>query len=252
MTLTGKIDRTALFRAVGSWIFNYNTVESTMLFCSVIICLMGIMYQSTTIISGNDSSGRDAITGVIMSVMVVSITYLASVFGIEIYIAMNNNKTTTNKHIMRSSKDEKSIRNLSSNSDIPDISTSETNPLMVSNTFKTQFNIDDFTDPPPAQIWAIFRQMFSQQSENIKDLTTENLELKKYKQTHVEIELTPLQRHTTTTTRKEFGPPILAGYRSASLQRQHQLDTISEQTSSAGSSEQSSINGSKEDVFPGR
>jgi hypothetical protein len=59
----GKIDRRALMRAVGSWVFNYNTVEAVMSFCAVIVCLSGLMYQAEMSQSTGISGAIDAITG---------------------------------------------------------------------------------------------------------------------------------------------------------------------------------------------
>jgi hypothetical protein len=59
----GKIDRRALMRAVGSWVFNYNTVEAVMCFCAVIVCLSGLMYQAEMSKSTGLTGTIDAITG---------------------------------------------------------------------------------------------------------------------------------------------------------------------------------------------
>ena len=41
MTPEGAVDRSALLGVLSSWLFNYNTIEATMLFSAVIVCLMG-------------------------------------------------------------------------------------------------------------------------------------------------------------------------------------------------------------------
>ena len=202
----GKIDKTALFRAIGSWVFNYNTVESTMLFSGVIVCLMGLMYQSST---STSDSARDSITGVILTVITSSILYLSSVFAVEIYIALQNNKTTKNNRYMRSHKDEKTLRDSDTN-----VST-ETNPIMLSKNIQSQFNITEFDDPPPKEIWQIFKSIFEKQQSDMNNLVEINMELKKYRQQTEEfqIELTSIKK--PVVQKKEF--QSLALYSSRSL-----------------------------------
>lgn len=192
MNLTGKIDRIALFKSVGSWLFNYNTVEAIMLFCGVIISLMGIMYQSQTIASGWDSSGYDIITGVVLFVMISSILYLFTVFGIEIYIvSVNTNSIKTAKvHGAVSSK------KLTIEGEKSDIETNtETNPMMINARFSKQINVDDFEEPPPSAIWPIFKELFKTNNETIKTLNDQIASLKKDTQRIVtpEFEMSPIR-----------------------------------------------------------
>ncbi len=49
ITFQGKIDRKALLGVLSSWVFNYNTVEATLLFAGVIICLCAIMFQARSV-----------------------------------------------------------------------------------------------------------------------------------------------------------------------------------------------------------
>jgi hypothetical protein len=45
LTYQGKLDRKALLGVLTSWVFNYNTVEATLLFAGVIVCLCAVMFQ---------------------------------------------------------------------------------------------------------------------------------------------------------------------------------------------------------------
>jgi hypothetical protein len=45
LNVEGKVDRNALLGVLQSWLFNYNTVEAVMLFASVVVCAMALMYQ---------------------------------------------------------------------------------------------------------------------------------------------------------------------------------------------------------------
>jgi len=45
MNSEGTISRDALLGLLKSWLFNYNTVEAVMLFATVVVCAMALMYQ---------------------------------------------------------------------------------------------------------------------------------------------------------------------------------------------------------------
>ena len=82
----GKIDASAVLGLLTSFLFDYNTVESTMIFAAAIICLMGIMFSAQAKAAAYYASSRDAITAVVLTVAIVSIIYLVTVIVVEIYI----------------------------------------------------------------------------------------------------------------------------------------------------------------------
>jgi len=88
MTPDGKVDRSALLSVLGNWLFNYNTVESALLFAAVIVCLMGLMYDALTRGYASDYSarGQDSVTSVVLGVIIVSILYYVTVLVTEIYV----------------------------------------------------------------------------------------------------------------------------------------------------------------------
>lgn len=195
VSLTGKINKGALFQAVGSWIFNYNTVEAIMLFCSVMICLMGIMYQIQNIASGYDNGGRDIITGVILFIMIGSILYLFTVLCIEIYLACVDNKTVKHVKLHAPSSRKLTISNASPNNNDADSKT-EINPMMLNSRLSKQLNFDDFNEPPPPALWGLFKEMFRSNNETIKNLNETIVSLKRENQNRLhtnELEMTPVR-----------------------------------------------------------
>jgi hypothetical protein len=86
MNFEGKIDRSAIFGILSGWLFNYNTVEQLMIFSAVLVCLMGIMYQSSEL---TYTSSRDSITGVVMFVIIAAIVYFFTVLITEIVVLYN-------------------------------------------------------------------------------------------------------------------------------------------------------------------
>ena len=44
LSVQGKVDRKALMGLLGGWLMNYNTVEAVMLFSTVIVCVMALMF----------------------------------------------------------------------------------------------------------------------------------------------------------------------------------------------------------------
>jgi len=205
LTRTGAIDKIALYNSISRWFFNYNTVESTMLFSGVIVCLMGIMYQSDTIASGQDTTGQDAITGVILTVLISSIMYLASVFGFEIYIALKSKSQKSLSPII-SSIQSKSHRHLEPTDSI----SNESNPLMLQQSLEKQFNLKDYEDPPPKIVWQMFKDLFEKQQQDLHELNMQANELKKMQQKysiiHGEIEMSPLHTYRKPIGRQSFAP----------------------------------------------
>ena len=83
----GKIDPGALLGVLGGWLFNYNTVEQLLLAAAIIVCLMGIMYDtSRASTQAYHERSRDAITSVVLLVVIASILYFLSVIVVEIYM----------------------------------------------------------------------------------------------------------------------------------------------------------------------
>jgi hypothetical protein len=45
LIVDGKVDGKAVLGVLGNWLFNYNTVEAIMLFSTVVVCVMALMYE---------------------------------------------------------------------------------------------------------------------------------------------------------------------------------------------------------------
>jgi len=67
-------------------------VESVMLFSAVIVCLMGILYDSGRVSTAYASS-RDAVTGVVIATIAITIVYFVTVVVTEIVILYNESAT---------------------------------------------------------------------------------------------------------------------------------------------------------------
>jgi hypothetical protein len=167
MSHTGSIDKAILFERFGSWIFNYNTVEATMLFSGIIVCLMGIMYENYITSNLYDSSGVFAITVTIFLSILGSTLYLVTVFGIEIVLSLFTGKQQrltklTSKRILQKETQLSAI---------------EMNPMMKEKGF-TDLSVDAYIDSPPKEIWMSFKHIFQSQKKLIQSLLEENKGLK--------------------------------------------------------------------------
>ena len=73
------------------YFFDYNSVELTLLFCGILVCLAGIMFESDRFeVDGNASTSmryawqRDSVTYIVIFIVMMSFIYLAIVMGNEI------------------------------------------------------------------------------------------------------------------------------------------------------------------------
>ena len=166
MSHTGAIDKAALFERFGSWLFNYNTVEATMLFSGIIVCLMGIMYENYVSSNLFDPSGVTAITVTLFLSIVGSILYLMAVFGIEVFVSLYKGKNqklvkAISKRILKDTQP----------------SAIEMNPMMKEKGF-ADLSVDAYIDSPPKEIWMSFKHIFQSQKKMIQSLMEENKEMK--------------------------------------------------------------------------
>jgi hypothetical protein len=67
------------------WLVNYNTVESILLFCSVLVMLGGIMFSSERFDNNKNQSELETITWTVLFVIVFSGLYYATVLSLEIF-----------------------------------------------------------------------------------------------------------------------------------------------------------------------
>jgi hypothetical protein len=90
MTPTGKIDAKALLGVLMLGLFNYNTVEQVLLASAIVVCLLGILFASSGVADNPYAAGTsDAIGGLVMAVVVITILYFATVVFTEVAIMWN-------------------------------------------------------------------------------------------------------------------------------------------------------------------
>jgi hypothetical protein len=75
--MTGNRDArvTAALQSVGKHMVNYNTVEMVLLFCAVLICLAGVMFESNRFKADEFTSQKNLVIVLVMIVIVFSIVY---------------------------------------------------------------------------------------------------------------------------------------------------------------------------------
>ena len=93
LNFEGKVDRSAVLGVLTGWLFNYNTIEQIMLFCAVVVCLMGIMYEANV---ANDTyaGADDGITAVVIIDVVFALIYYFTMLFTEMAILFNESART--------------------------------------------------------------------------------------------------------------------------------------------------------------
>ena len=71
--------------------FNYNTVESVLLFCAVLVNLAGVMFESNRFETDYFQVQKDIITVVVLIIIFFSIIYFAVVLVTEVYLMIKEN-----------------------------------------------------------------------------------------------------------------------------------------------------------------
>lgn len=84
--------------------FSYNTVEATLLFCAVLVCLAGIMFESGQLDTDFYKAHRDLLTGLIIAVLFISVTYYVVVLVAELYIVCCPKKEVAKKMAKQASQ----------------------------------------------------------------------------------------------------------------------------------------------------
>jgi hypothetical protein len=75
-------------RRTAAFFLSYNTLESTLLFCAVLVCLSGIMFESGRFESSYYSAQRDTLTWLTLLVIFASICYFLAVLIVEASIVV--------------------------------------------------------------------------------------------------------------------------------------------------------------------
>jgi len=83
-----RADATQVLGILANGAFDYNTVETVLLFCSIIVTLGGIMFESGHLDSSTYQSTRDGVTVILMIVILTSIVYYFIVLFTELHMMM--------------------------------------------------------------------------------------------------------------------------------------------------------------------
>jgi hypothetical protein len=88
--------------------FDYNTVETVLLFCAVVVTLGGIMFESGQLDSANYVKSRDGVTIGLMIIIILSIIYFFTVLFTELHMMVTEDarrKRLEQQKAVRSGKD---------------------------------------------------------------------------------------------------------------------------------------------------
>jgi hypothetical protein len=175
LSFDGTVDRSAILGVLTGWFFNYNTIEQIMIFCAVIVCLMGIMYQANTS-SVFYPGALDGVTAVVMITIIFAIVYYITVVVTEMVILYNEDhnrkiaeRTKTRKGDEKSKKSQQSGRLVNEDGEInTGRMDAMMNPLFLNQNDNSSKGsnggsggaIAQMNTPPPVELWQVFRQEY--------------------------------------------------------------------------------------------
>ena len=164
---------------LSSWVFSYNTVEATLLFAGVLVCLCAIMYQAVGVSGVYYQSSKDLITAAVLIIIPVAIAYFFGCVATEIYILWNEAQRTRDLSKARSRKGAKLALDADGEPVIGRV-TQAMNPMMLSaqSTTAGAESIAEMADPPPPELWNVFRGSFVDMQAQLKRITEEHVALK--------------------------------------------------------------------------
>ena len=201
LAASGRFDRKAVLGVLSNWIFTYNAVggarkvgrgchvhtfcplvhtpqvEATLLFAGIIVCLCAIMYQAIGVSGVYYQSSKDLVTAAVMIVIPCAIVYFVACVATEIYILINESKRVTR----RGGKTAGSANAAGSSGEV----SIGMNPMMLGSAGVTAAgasgaaaSIADMPEPPPSELWNIFRTSFVDMQSQLRKLTEEHVALK--------------------------------------------------------------------------
>jgi hypothetical protein len=192
LTKSGKVDYGALIGVLGTWMFNYNTLEAVMIASAVLVSLMGIMYDSSA--SSIYRSGKDGITAVIILNVALTIIYYFSVVITEITILASEDSRRKALAKQRTKKAgdaaEKSPKARASTPGAPGLPEpefnvgkmdSQMNPMFLQQDAQSSQNlfagaadaIVNSRTPPTPDLWLVFQTTFLDMQQQVDSLTTQ-------------------------------------------------------------------------------
>ena len=84
----GQLDRTAVLSVLRGWLFDYNSVEGTLLFGRIIIALMGILVNSDNAVTSAYAGSTLAASLVIMGLATVFVIYFLVIFVADVLVVV--------------------------------------------------------------------------------------------------------------------------------------------------------------------
>jgi hypothetical protein len=174
LSFDGTVDRSAILGVLTGWFFNYNTIEQIMIFCAVIVCLMGIMYQANTT-SVFYPGALDGVTAVVMITIIFAIFYYFTVVITEMVILYNEDhnrkiaeRTKSRKGEEKTKKSQQSGRLVNEDGEInTGRMDAMMNPLFLNQGNSSSSSggnsggaIAQMSTPPPVELWQVFRQEY--------------------------------------------------------------------------------------------
>jgi len=172
-------------RATANFFFNYNTVESVLLFCAVLVNLAGVMFESGQLDSEHYESQRDFLTVATLLIIFFSIAYFLLVFFSELWETCKPKKMVDAKTAKKSASGGGMSPVMEPTSADPEASTgTQMNPMFLSggsaagggdSRARALADIIAGTVPDPAS-WELVKNAY-------KELETETKQLKRSLQT---------------------------------------------------------------------
>ena len=220
LTPSGKISVNALAVAIRDYAFNFNTVEATMIFCIVIVCLMALMYQSSGGTAYN-AAARTSITWVLMCTIVFAILYFVAALAVEVA-----NTRACGKPKSMASKRLTSPQSAIAMSGPID---AQMNPLFLRKDGSASLGSQESLiatllaqeDAPAKDLWKVFRVEFATTLETLNNSQAELLDVKtKLQRGHFGRDDNITGALPTVTVKKEF----FAAQRSAASVRSSSLN----------------------------
>lgn len=164
-------------------LMNYNTVATFLLASSILVCLAGIMFESGRLDRDGSEASRDAVTGVALAFIFVTLIYFMVVFAGEMLLVCNARMCVRAAKTGKEDKDEEPL-----NKDVSvTVKSTTANPMMRqqalgededgSHALKAaeeayRMDMKMLGDKPPqdADQWREFKMRFEEQSKQVHQL----------------------------------------------------------------------------------
>jgi hypothetical protein len=160
--------------------WNYNSVEAVLLFCAVLVCLGGVMFESGRFDSDAFAAQRDAVAWVIILIIVGSIVYFCAVLFTEVYLLLGGKCPSRFNKAMAGDVEATKLPSSALNTGI----SAQMNPMFLVGAGGASTTVDMDTlmamkDAPDAAQWASIKKNVEGMRETVTDLRSELERLKR-------------------------------------------------------------------------